>query len=92
MTLKDKEQRTAIEIASTKVVMKYLSSLNKLAESKNDSDYMLLVNSGFKAIKPTNVYLTTSAHVAVRSSHNTLSMVLENDNSPAKRKKILAAS
>ena len=52
MTLKDKEERTAIEIASTKVVMKYLSNLNKEAETKNESDYMLLVNSGFKAIKP----------------------------------------
>lgn len=57
MTIKDKEQRTAIEIASTKVVMKYLSNLNKEAETKNESDYMLLVNSGFKAIKPGNVYL-----------------------------------
>ena len=92
MTLKDSQDRTAIEIASTKVVMKYLSNLNTEAKNKSQSDYMLLVNSGFKAIKPTNVYLMTSAHVAVRSDHDMLETVLENDNSPAKRKKILAAS
>jgi hypothetical protein len=61
--------------------MKYLSSLNKEAETTNEHEYVHLVNSGFKALDPNNEMLMTGAHVAVTSSHAMLSTVLKHDNS-----------
>ena len=75
---------SALDLASTKVTMKYLSDLNSEAVGGNEKDYMYLVHSGYIANESNNNFLINSAHAAIANGPEMLSVVLNTEPNEVK--------
>ena len=78
---------SALDLASTKVTMKYLSDLNSEAVEGNEKDYMYLVHSGYIANESGNNFLINSAHAAIACGPEMLSIVLNTEPNNVKEEK-----
>ena len=68
---------TALTMAGTKLVMRYLTSLEESAANGDAESYKHLINSGYSANESKNEFLTTSMHKAVLQRGEALRTVLE---------------
>ena len=68
---------TALSMAGTKLVMRYLTSLEESASKGDTESYKHLINSGYSANESKNEFLMTSMHKAVLQQGEALGTVLE---------------
>jgi ankyrin repeat protein len=68
---------TALNMAGTKLVMRYLTSLEESAATGDSASYKHLINSGYSANESKNEFLMTSVHKAVLHMGESLATVLE---------------
>ena len=68
---------TPLELASTKTVMKYLTSLEELTSQGDERGFKHLVNSGYDVDDPKNQFMLGCVHRAVIKRKGMLSTVLE---------------
>jgi len=62
---KNLKGETPLEMASTKIVMKYLSSLEEMTNQGDEEGYTHLVNSGYDSNLCQNEFMLSSLHTAV---------------------------
>jgi ankyrin repeat protein len=80
--LRDNEDKTPLDCASTKVVMKYLTSLEDLAKQGDDRYFRHLVDSSYNPNQPNNEFMINSVHSAVLGKGGMLKTVLDCEGDP----------
>lgn len=63
--LRDKQGQRPLDLCSTKLVMRYLSSLNQVVTENDSAGLTHLANSGYDVNDSSNTYLLNSLHLAV---------------------------
>lgn len=80
--LRDNEDKSPLDCASTKVVMKYLTSLEDLAKQGDDRYFRHLVDSSYSPNIPNNEFMINSVHSAVLGKGGILQTVLDCEGDP----------